>query len=47
MTNEIVPARVTGGFGFIVHVFQQKLQLFWKVNSCQDVLVNILVCSYW
>lgn len=47
MINEIVPARVTGRFWFIVKVFQQKQQLFWKVNSCQGVVVTILVCSYW
>lgn len=45
MINEIV--RVTGEFWFIVKVFQQKLQLFWKVNGCQDVIVKVLVCSYW
>lgn len=47
MINEVLPAGVREEFWFIVKVFQQKLQQFWKLNSCQDVNVNILVCSYW
>lgn len=46
MIKEIVPPRVTGEFCFLEKVFQQKLQLFQKVNNCQDVIVNILPCLF-